>query len=267
MKNKITVPVLQSKKEANQSITMLTAYDYPIAKLLDESGIDIAFVGDSVGNVVLGYPDTLQVTLEEMIHHSKAVSRAVQHSMVLVDLPFLSYQISEEQAKTSAGRLVKEGGAEAVKVEVNPHQLDYVDAIIKMGIPVMGHIGFTPQSVHQLGGYKVQGKTEEDAKQLLELAMQLEEMGCFSILLEMVPTEVSKAIQLACKVPVIGIGAGPYCDGQVLVTHDLLGFSGSFSPRFVKQYAQLGQDISDAFRAFKLDVESGDFPKEEHGYS
>jgi len=245
---------------------MLTAYEYGLAKTLDQAGIDIVLVGDSLGNVFCGYENPLPVTIEDMIYHTQAVKRGISNAMVVSDLPFLSYQVSPEQARESAGRLVKEGGAEAVKAEINPAQMSHIQAIIDMGIPVMAHIGFTPQSIHQLGGYKVQGRSEKDALALIDLAHELADMGVFAVLLEMVPLKVSQTITKELGVPTIGIGAGPHCDGQVLVTQDLLGIESGFQPKFVKQYAELGKIMSGAISQFKNEVEKSKFPTERHSF-
>lgn len=257
---------LIKKKQAKTPITMLTAYDFTTASLLDQAGIDMLLVGDSVGNVFGGKSDTLSVTLEEIIYHSTCVSRGSKHSMVVADLPFMSYQVSSEQARESAGRLIKEGHAHAVKAEVSPAQVDLVKAMIDCGIPVMGHIGFTPQHIHQLGGYKIQGKTTEAAEGLLALATTLESIGCFSVLLEMVPAELAKNITDALEIPTIGIGAGPYCDGQVLVTQDLLGLNLGTAPKFVKQYANLADATLSAVKAYVTDVSERKYPDQAHSY-
>jgi 3-methyl-2-oxobutanoate hydroxymethyltransferase len=263
---KITTAVLREMKERKEKIVMLTAYDYPTAKMEDEAGIDAILVGDSLGNVILGYRDTLAVTMDEMVHHTKAVARGTKHALVIADMPFLSYQASTEDAIRNAGRLIKEGRAEAVKLEGGRSVIDKVEAIIGAGIPVMGHLGMTPQSIHQFGGYKVRGKNAADARSIIEDSEILEKAGVFSIVLECMPYQLARMITEKVDVPTIGIGAGPYCNGQVLVIHDLLGLSGEFSPKFVKKYAKLGGVIMKALADFKGEVKSGKFPSSEHCY-
>jgi 3-methyl-2-oxobutanoate hydroxymethyltransferase len=263
---KITTTVLREMKERKEKIVMLTAYDYPTARMEDEAGIDAILVGDSLGNVILGYRDTLSVTMDEMVHHTKAVARGTKHALVIADMPFLSYQTSTEDAIRNAGRLIKDGRAEAVKLEGGRGVIDKVKAIMGAGIPVMGHLGMTPQSIHQFGGHKVRGRDEAGARAIIEDSKILEKAGVFGIVLECMPWQLAKIITWQLDVPTIGIGAGPYCDGQVLVTHDLLGLSGEFSPKFVKKYAQLGNIIMKALADFKGDVKSGKFPSSEHCY-
>jgi len=257
---KITVPEIQKMKERGEKITMLTAYDAPMAEILDESGIDMILVGDSVGTVIAGYPNTLPVTVEEMIYHTKAVCRKVKRALVVIDMPFMSYQVSIEEAKRNAGRMIKESGAEAVKIEGGISVKDIVKAIADIDIPVVGHIGLTPQSIHKLGGYKIQRQREK----LLEDAKAIEEAGAFAIVLECVPEEIAKEITKTLIIPTIGIGAGRYCDGQVLVIHDLLGMLGDFRPKFVKRYVDLRSIISKAVKEFIEEVKTGVFPTEEH---
>jgi 3-methyl-2-oxobutanoate hydroxymethyltransferase len=266
MTQKRTTSTLQTLKNDGHTISMLTAYEYTMASLLNTAEIDIILVGDSLGNLFSGYQTTLPVTLDEMIYHSKAVAKAASYSMVLTDLPFMSYQVSPTQACESAGRLVKEGFAEAVKMEVNPAQLDHVKAVIDTGIPVMAHIGFTPQQVHQLGGYKIQGKTDEAKEALLSLATQLQAMGVFSILMEMVPASLSKTLHQSLEIPTIGIGAGPHCDGQVLVTHDLLGLTQGKTPKFVRQYKNLAQETISAIQAYQSDIQNKTFPNDKESF-
>ncbi|HAA89809.1 MAG: 3-methyl-2-oxobutanoate hydroxymethyltransferase [Thermoanaerobacterales bacterium 50_218] len=263
---RVTTATLQEMKKRGEKITLLTAYDYPTARLLDEAGIDILLVGDSVGNVVLGYENTLPVTMEEMIHHTKAVARGAKRAMVVGDMPFLSYQISISEAIRNAGRFLQEAGAQAVKLEGGKERAETVRALVETGIPVMGHIGLTPQSVHQLGGYRVQGRSEEAAKKLLEDALALEEAGIFSLVLECVPAPVAQMITSKLRIPTLGIGAGPFCDGQVLVTHDLLGLYGGRVPKFVKQYIRLYDQMLEAVRSFREEVRDGVFPGPEHCY-
>ncbi len=263
---RVTTTVLMEMKSRGEKITMLTAYDYPTACLLDEAGVDMLLVGDSVGNVVLGYEDTLPVTMEEMIHHTKAVTRGARRAMVIGDMPFLSYQVSLPEAILNAGRFLKEGGAQAVKLEGGSERDEVVRALVETGIPVMGHIGLTPQSVHQLGGFRVQGRDEAAGRRLLEDALALEAAGAFALVLEAIPAELAAEVTSQLQVPTIGIGAGPCCDGQVLVVHDMLGLSARRVPKFVKQYALLGDIIKDAARAYQADVKNGIFPGPEHCY-
>ena len=257
---KITVPAVRKMREESRKITMITAYDYPTAAIADESGIDIILVGDSLGNVILGYSSTIPVTLEEIIYHSRAAARGRQNALLVADMPFLSYQISAEEAVRNAGRCLKEGDAEAVKLEGGQKIAKTIEAIANADIPVMGHIGLTPQSVHQLGGYSVQGKTDYARRILLADAQAVEEAGAFSLVLEAIPGEVAAEITKAVKIPTIGIGAGPKCSGQVLVFHDLTGFSARKVPSFVKQYANLKETAVGAIRDFISEVQSGDFP-------
>jgi 3-methyl-2-oxobutanoate hydroxymethyltransferase len=248
-------------------LSMLTAYDYPTALWVDQSGIDMILVGDSLAMVVLGQEDTLSVGMAEMIHHTRAVSLAAKRALVIGDMPFLSYQVSVEQAVLNAGRFLQEGRAQAVKLEGGKKVAPQVRAIVNAGIPVQGHIGLTPQSSAQLGGFKVQGKTAEAARLLIEDAQALVEAGCFSIVLEAIPAAIAAQITESVPVPTIGIGAGPQCDGQVLVIHDVLGLFDRFLPRFVKRYAQLGETIRQALSSFREEVETGAFPGPEHTFS
>ena len=262
---KVTVPEILSLK-GKKKITMLTAYDYPTALILDEAGIDMILVGDSLAMVVLGHEDTLSVGMDEMIHHTKAVSRAVKRALVIGDMPFMSYQSSVELAVLNAGRFLKEGRAHAVKLEGGASVLPQIEAIVKAGIPVQGHIGLTPQSIAQLGGFKVQAKRVEEAKKLIEDAHALAEAGCFSIVLEAVPMEIAAKITEEIPIPTIGIGAGPYCDGQVLVFHDLVGLFERFTPKFVKRYINIKKEILKAVVQYKEEVEKGIFPEEKHSF-
>lgn len=264
---RITTAILRDKKARGEKITMLTAYDYATASLVDEAGIDMILVGDSLGMVVLGYENTLSVTMEDMLHHTRAVTRAVRNAMVVGDMPFLSYHISRKEAVRNAGRFIQEAGAQAVKLEGGKERVDTIKAILDAQIPVMGHIGLTPQSVNQLGGFKVQGKDLETARKLISDAKALEEAGVFSIVLECVPTPLAKKITEEVGVPTIGIGAGPYCDGQVLVINDMLGMFKGHIPKFVKKYANLEPVIAEALKAYKREVEAGIFPGEEHSFS
>ncbi len=262
---RVTASQIKDMKNIRK-FSMLTAYDYPTAKAVDESGIDIILVGDSLGNAVLGYENSLSVTMEDMIHHTKAVSRAAKRAMVVGDMPFLSYHISFQEAVRNAGRFVQEGGAQTVKIEGGVERVDTIKAILDAQIPVMGHLGFTPQSVNKFGGYKVQGKDVETANKIIEDAKALDKAGVFSIVLEMVPTMLAKRITEEVSVPTIGIGAGHYCDGQVLVVNDLLGIYAGFTPKFAKKYANLQPLIMEAFQQYKKEVEEGSFPGEEHGF-
>jgi 3-methyl-2-oxobutanoate hydroxymethyltransferase len=262
-----TTLFLKEKKRNGQKISMLTAYDYPTAKMVDEAEIDIILVGDSLGNVVLGYETTLFVTMDDMIHHTRAVSRAVKNAMVVGDMPFLSYSISIEESLRNAGRFMREAGAHAVKLEGGQERAAVVRAMTEAGIPVMGHIGLTPQSVHQLGGFRVQGKDLEAAKKMIADAKAMEEAGAFAVVLECVPAALAAKITQEVGIPTIGIGAGPSCDGQVLVNHDMLGLFGGHVAKFVRQYAHIGETMKQAFIAYKEDVEKGTFPAEEHCYT
>ncbi len=267
MKNtKFTVLDFRRKKDEGNKITMLTAYDYPMAIAVDSSGVDSILVGDSLGMVMLGYDSTVQVTMDEMIHHSKAVTRGAKHAFVIGDMPFMSYQTSDEDAIRNAGRFIKEAGCEAVKIEGGEEAAQRVKAITGAGIAVLGHIGLTPQSISKLGGYKVQGKEHESAKRLLKDAVALEEIGCFAIVLECVPKELAREITKKLKIPTIGIGAGVHCDGQVLVTHDLIGYFDKFAPKFVKRYANINEDIKRAVSSFKEETEKSVFPDDEHSF-
>lgn len=268
MDEKVTIPKVRAMKESGEKIAMLTAYDWPTALLLDRAGIEILLVGDSVGNNILGYSDTIPVTMDEMIHHTKAVRRGVKRALLVGDMPFLSYQISAEQALSNAGRFLKEGGAEAVKLEGGAEMADIISLLVRRGIPVMGHIGLTPQRAAQLGGLKVQGRDEETAQRLLNDAKALEEVGVFSLVLEAVPWALARLITERVKIPTIGIGAGPYCDGQVLVVTDMIGLSLGISPKFSKRYTNIAEQIEQAARAFLSDVKGGKFPTvQEHSFS
>jgi len=262
----VTVPSIQEKKEHEEKITVLTAYDFPFAKLVDEAGIDIILVGDTLGIVVQGEESTLPVTMDQMIYHTNMVSRAAKRALVVGDMPFMSYQVSVEETLKNAGRFLQEGGAAAVKFEGGAKVAKRIEVLTRYDIPVMAHIGLTPQSVHRMGGYKVQGRSSEAANQLVSDAKTLESAGAFSIVLEGIPNLLAKEITASVKIPTIGIGAGPWCDGQVLVLHDLLGLFTRFQPKFVRRYAELGETASEAFRQFKSDVMSGAFPCEEEGY-
>lgn len=266
-RKKVTILDLQRKKDNGRPITMLTAYDYTGAILVDKAEIDVILVGDSLGMVVLGYDSTVPVTMAEMRHHCRAVARGTQYAFTVGDMPFLSYQADTAEAVRNAGLLFKEGRMDAVKLEGGREMVPTIETIIRAGMPVMGHIGLTPQSQSKLGGYRVQGKTAVSAHNLLQDALALEAAGCFSIVLEAVPEPVAAAISQRLTIPTIGIGAGAGCDGQVLVYHDLLGLFDRLQPRFVKEYANLGQTILDAFVAYREDVANGRFPATEHTYS
>ena len=262
-----TVLDVQRFKDEGRRFTMLTAYDYLSARILDEAGIPVLLVGDSLGMVMLGYPNTLPVTLDEMIHHAKAVARGSRQALLVGDMPFMSYHVSAEQAIASAGRFIQGGGMHAVKLEGGGRVIDITRRLTEMGIPVMGHLGLTPQFVHQMGGFKVQGKSEAQARRILADAKALEESGAFSLVLEGVPSALAGRITSAVKIPTIGIGAGPQTDGQVLVFHDFLGLTTGKAPKFVKRYANLAEDIARAAERFSEEVRSGTFPGPEHEYS
>jgi len=263
---KVTVPEIVGMKRRGEKIVCLTAYDYPTARLVDRAGVDLILVGDSLGMVVLGLPSTLPVTVEDIVRHTQAVSRAVERALVVADMPFMSYQPSVEEAVKNAGRMVKEGGAEAVKVEGARH-LEAIRAIVESGIPVMGHVGMTPQFMHEFGGFRVRGKEAEMARKVMEDAIRLEEVGCFSVVLECVPWQLAKAITERLSIPTIGIGAGPYCDGQILVIHDVIGLFEGFRPKFVKQYANIAGEIERALSEYAAEVREGKFPGLEHSYT
>ena len=263
-RKKVTTRTIREMKTRAEPITMLTAYDYGTALAVDRAGIDAILVGDSLGMVVLGYDTTLPVTMEDMLHHCRAVARGASYALLIGDMPFMSYQASVDDAVRNAGRFLQEAGMDAVKLEGGFERLDAVGAIISAGIPVMGHLGLTPQSVHQFGGFRAQGKEASAAKRLVEDAHSLEEAGCFSIVLESIPTRLGKLVSERLEIPTIGIGAGLDCDGQVLVTHDLIGMFDRFTPRFVKRYAEIHLEMDKAFTSFRDDVQSKAFPSAEH---
>ncbi len=265
MKN--TVVTLQNAKDNGEKITMLTAYDYSMAKLIDEAGINMILVGDSLGMVMLGYEDTLSVTMEDMIHHTRAVARGAKDAFVVADMPFMSYQTSVYDAVYNAGRLMKEGRAQAVKLEGGREVAEQIQAITKASIPVVGHLGLTPQSLNAFGGFKVQGKSEKAARKLLEDAKIIEEAGAVAIVLECVPAKLAELISKQVKVPIIGIGAGAGCDGQVLVYQDMLAMFGDFKPKFVKQFAPIGDLMKEAFAKYIEEVKTGAFPAQEHTFA
>ena len=264
---RVTATAVRAMKARGERVVMLTAYDTPTARLLDAAGVDIILVGDSLAMVALGYETTLPVTLEEMLHHTRAVARGAARALVVGDLPFLSYQVSREEALRSAGRMLKEGNAQAVKLEGGLEVAGTVAALVEAGIPVMGHIGLTPQAVHRMGGYKVQGRSAGAAARLVQDAVALERAGAFSLVLEGLPWQVAEAVTEAVGIPTIGIGGGPRCDGQVLVTNDLLGLFDEFTPKFVKRYANLRETLLQAFGQFREEVRAGAFPGPEHSFS
>lgn len=264
MKN--TVVTIQQMKEKGEKISMLTAYDYSTAKLEDEAGVNTILVGDSLGNVILGYEDTISVTMEDMIHHGAAVARGAKNALVVVDMPFMSYQTSVYDAVVNAGRLMKEGRAGAVKLEGGKEVCPQIQAIVGAGIPVCAHLGLTPQSINAFGGFKVQGKTEKAAKKLIADAIAVQEAGAFAVVLEGIPSKLANLVTEKLDIPTIGIGAGNGCDGQVLVYQDMLGMFSDFTPKFVKRYASIGEVMKDAFGKYIQEVKSGAFPEEQHTY-
>ncbi len=264
--SQFTIQDFLKKKKEGKKITMLTAYDYPFAQIIDEAGIDVILVGDSLGMVVQGLDNTLPVTMDEMIYHTKMVTRAVKNAMVIGDMPFMSYQAGIEDAIRNSGRFLKETGASGVKMEGGAEIADHIRAMTRSDIPVMAHIGLTPQSIHRMGGYKVQGKTDEAANKLIEEAHIVENAGAFSLLLEAIPMNLAKKITEELTIPTIGIGAGPHCDGQVLVLHDVIGLFERFVPKFVKRYANIKEDVSKAINAYKEEIEEGTFPSEEQSF-
>lgn len=264
---KKSVLTFRNAKQKNERLTMLTAYDYSTAKLIDASGIDSVLVGDSLGMVMLGYEDTLSVTMEDMIHHTKAVARGVKDALVVSDLPFMSYQTSVYDAVVNAGRLIKEGRAQAVKLEGGLEVCPQIKAIVEASIPVMAHLGLTPQSVNAFGGFKVQGKDEEAARSLIEQAKAVEAAGAFAVVLECIPAKLAELITKSISIPTIGIGAGNGCDGQVLVYQDMLGLYSDFTPKFVKRYAEIGPQMENAIEAYVSEVKSGAFPAAEHTFA
>jgi 3-methyl-2-oxobutanoate hydroxymethyltransferase len=266
MGDKITVPYIQKMKQRGEKIACLTAYDYAFARILDDAGVELLLVGDSLGCVIQGGANTLAVTLDEMIYHTRAVVRGRKRALVVGDMPFMSYQVNKEQALINAGRLFKEGGAEAVKLEGGVAVRETIQAIVVAGMPVMGHIGLTPQSVHQFGGYKIQGREKNRREEVLRDALAVEEAGAFAVVLEGMPTELAEEITARLSIPTIGIGAGMHCDGQVLVIHDMLGLFDDFTPKFVKRYADAKSMIGGAARQFIGEVREQKFPAEEHSF-
>jgi 3-methyl-2-oxobutanoate hydroxymethyltransferase len=267
MTQKISILDLQKKKESGHRITMLTAYDFPGAKMVDEAGVDIILVGDSLAMTILGHPNTVSVTMDEMLHHCRAVARGTSQAFLVGDMPFMSYQVSDSEAVHNAGRFLKEAGMDAIKLEGGQEVVSRVTAIGRAGIPVMGHLGLTPQTATRLGGYKVQATTAEAANQLQKDALALQAAGCFAIVLEAVPAQVAEVVSKNLNIPTVGIGAGAGCDGQVLVYHDILGLFDTFVPKFVKQYAALRQPTLEAIKAYIDEVEAGTFPAKEHSFS
>jgi len=264
--DKMTVPRIRGMRRSGKRIVMITAYDATFARLVDLAGVDIVLVGDSLGNVIQGHETTLPVTLEDVIYHTRAVSRGLQRPLLIADMPFMTYQVSADEAVRNAGRLIQEGRAEGVKLEGGRRVTDIVLRLVQAGIPVMGHLGLTPQSFHEFGGYKIQGREQEAANALLEDALALEAAGAFSMVLEGVPIPLAERISQAVNIPTIGIGAGPHCGGQVLVIHDLLGLDERFKPRFVKRYAELSSVVQQAVAQFGTEVRAGSFPGNEHGF-
>jgi len=263
---RITTNVLQEMKARDEKISMLTSYDYTLTKIVDDAGVDVILVGDSASNVVAGHETTLPITLDNMIYHASSVVRAVKRSLVVVDLPFGSYQGDSQRALESSIRIMKEAGAHAVKLEGGSEIIESIERILTAGIPVMGHLGLTPQSIYKFGTYTVRAKENAEAKKLVEDAKLLEKTGCFSIVLEKIPAKLAKKVTRSVKIPIIGIGAGPDVDGQVLVLHDMLGMTHEFNPRFLRRYLNLYKDINDAVESYGKDVKSGNFPNEEEQY-
>lgn len=263
---RVRIGQIQHMKQINKPIVSITAYDYPTARIVDRTGIPLILVGDSLGNTVLGYETTLPVTIEEMLHHVKAVVRGTERALIVADMPFMSYQVTVEDALRNAGRMLQEGGAHAVKLEGGKRSTEIIKRLVGIGVPVMGHLGLTPQSIHQLSGYKVQGKSVESAKELIEDAIALQDAGAFSLVLESVPDQLAKRISQMLSIPVIGIGSGPFCDGQIQVLHDVLGLTDGFVPRHAKRYADLDSVVEHALKAYSLEVSEGEFPGKEHSH-
>jgi 3-methyl-2-oxobutanoate hydroxymethyltransferase len=263
---KITIKSLAEMKAAGEKIAMLTCYDFLMASLLDQCGIDLMLVGDSVGNVLLGYDNTIPVTMEEMLHHCKTVTRAAKRALIVGDMPFMSYQVSKEEALRNAGRFMKEANVGAVKLEGGEEVLEIIQKIVISGIPVMGHLGLTPQSVNVFGGYGLRGGSSEESEKMIKDAKKIEEAGAFAIVLEKIPAALAKKITQNLKIPTIGIGAGVDCDGQVLVTHDMLGLFEKFTPKFSKKYADMASDMKSCFRSYVKEVKEKEFPGQEHSY-
>lgn len=266
LEEKITVVTLQKKKETGEKITAVTAYDFPTAKLVSDAGIDLILVGDSLGMVLQGYPNTLKVGMDEMVYHTSLVSRAQPRSLLVADMPFQSYHINAERAVENAIRFVKEGGAEAVKLEGGKKRFKVIEAILDAEIPVLGHLGLTPQSIHVFGGYKVQGKLKERAREILDDAIALEKLGVFALVLESIPLELAQKITGSLSIPTIGIGAGKYCDGQILVFHDLMGFTSGYQPKFARKYADVQAVMQGALKGYIQDVANGAFPADPESF-
>ena len=266
MGRKMTVPEVRSMKERGEKIVCLTAYDYCFARILDQSGIDLLLVGDSLGSVVQGHDSTLPVTVDDIIYHTRAVIRGRKRALVVSDMPFMTFQLGVDEAKRNAGRLIQEGGAESVKLEGGVTQAATIEALVKMGVPVMGHVGLTPQSVHQFGGYRIQGRDEADARNILDDALAVEQSGAFAVVLEGIPVQLAREITRRVSIPTIGIGAGMHCDGQILVVHDMLGLFDDFTPKFVKRYANLKDTIGGAVQSYMEEVRTEAFPAEEHTF-
>ncbi len=266
MGRKMTVPEIRSMKEKGEKIVCLTAYDYCFARILDQSGVDLLLVGDSLGSVVQGHDSTLPVTVDDVIYHTRAVVRGRRRALVVSDMPFMTFQLGVNEAKRNAGRLIQEGGAESVKLEGGVTQAATIEALVRMGVPVMGHVGLTPQSVHQFGGYRIQGRGEADARAILDDAMAVEQAGAFAVVLEGIPVQLAREITQRVSIPTIGIGAGMHCDGQILVVHDMLGLFDDFTPKFVKRYANLKETIGGAVQSYMEEVRTEAFPAEEHTF-
>jgi len=263
----VTIPFIQEKKEKKRKITALTAYDFPNAKILDSSEVDIILVGDSLGMVVLGYENTIPVTMDEMIHHTKAVVRGTKRALVIGDMPYFSFHLSIEESVFNAARFIKEAGAKAVKIEgASPKRLDLIKNLVEAEIPVVGHVGLTPQSICHIGRFKVRGKLKDEAEKIINDAQALEAAGVFAVILECIPMELAKVITEKLRIPTIGIGAGPHCDGQILVFHDLTGYLNGYLPKFVKKYVNLHDILNNAVAAYVKDVENGSFPDDSHSY-
>jgi 3-methyl-2-oxobutanoate hydroxymethyltransferase len=264
---KITIPYLHTKKQQGEKIVALTAYDFPTAKIVDEAGIELILVGDSLGMVVLGYENTIPVTMEEMIHHTKAVVRAAQRPLIVGDMPYFSFHMSVDETVRNASRFLKEAGAQAVKIEgATQKRLELIETLVEAEIPVMGHVGLTPQSIYHLGQFKVKGKEIQEAKMIIQDAKNLEKAGAFCVVLECIPMELAKEITKRLTIPTIGIGAGPHCDGQILVFHDLVGYANGYLPKFVKRYADIHGSLNKALREYIEDVKEGTFPDDSNSY-
>lgn len=263
---RVTTQTVVEMKRNGEKISMLTAYDFTMARIIDQAGIDVILVGDSASNVMAGYETTVPMTLDHMIYHASCVVRGVEHALVIADLPFMSYQVTSKEALTNAGRMMKEAGVHGVKLEGGKPVVKTINKIVEAGIPVMGHLGLTPQSIYQFGTYKVRAKEEKEADQLFEDAKRLEEAGCFSLVLEKIPADLAKEVTRQLSIPTIGIGAGGKCDGQVLVTHDMLGLNKDFKPRFLRRYADLDNTMTESVKQYIKDIKSGEFPSDKEQY-